>query len=400
MSTTLPLEEIRRTLSRDDLRTPDPYDIWKTSLGFQCKNLFNRHRLLGLAPAALLELFDLFINNRTRWFYQTQEYPIVRALAAQCLMNLHRLSPDPSLLAAARMHLTWLAEHAQPTGAGIGWGLGFRYAVQKDMVYPPAAAFSTMTPYVLEAFDEYQALVPGDADPGLLRRIHRFFAEDLVIMQDTARWLATSYTNSRDRVVINSLTYTLYAHARLLRLLDESERAVVADRIHRLYAFVVDHQNADGSWLYAPTDDSFIDCFHSCIVVKNILKANAYVPLDGAAEVARRGYEFIRNSCLDADAGLYKRFARRNKPGLIAFDLYDNAEALSLAIDMKDLDEAVRLQTRINEVFVRNGAIWSRISIFGTRHDRGSLRWAIMPYFYALTRLYLVERSLHPKCAA
>lgn len=391
--------EVRGIAMRNDLRTADPYDIWKTSIGFHCKNLFNRNRLLGIVPAGILEVFDLFINNRARWCYATQEYPIVRALAAQSLMNLYTRNADPALLAGVRGHLRWLTDNAASTGKGIGWGLGFKYAVQAGMVYPPNAAFSTMTPYALEAFDEYFLLAPDDRNDALLMRIYRFFSEDLVVMNETERWIATSYTNSRDRVVINALSYTMYATARLLRLLPDEERAGAELRIRKLFAFIADHQRADGSWLYAPTDSSFIDCFHSCIVVKNIIKSGAYLKLEGADELARRGYDFIRNAFQDCRSGLYRRFALRNKPGLIALDLYDNAEAMSLAIDMHDLTEAARLQARIAETFIRRGEIWSRVSVFGTRHDRGSLRWAVMPYFFALTRLWAETISRESSCA-
>ena len=60
------LKLIERICARDDLTTDDPYDIWKTSPGFLVKDLFNRHRYIGLLPAAVLTLVDTFINNTAR----------------------------------------------------------------------------------------------------------------------------------------------------------------------------------------------------------------------------------------------------------------------------------------------------------------------------------------------
>src|SRR6266568_2132984 len=54
---------------RNDLSTYDPYDIWKTSLGFQIKNLYNHRPRFGLIPAAVLALFDDLVNNNWRLFY-------------------------------------------------------------------------------------------------------------------------------------------------------------------------------------------------------------------------------------------------------------------------------------------------------------------------------------------
>ena len=38
--------------------------------------------MAGLGPAAILTVFDTFVNNRMRIGYRRQEYPIVRATAA------------------------------------------------------------------------------------------------------------------------------------------------------------------------------------------------------------------------------------------------------------------------------------------------------------------------------
>jgi len=64
---------IDRYCSTDDLSTSDPYDIWKTRLGFRVKELFHRHKYLGLLPAAALASADKFLNNGWRVFYTQQE---------------------------------------------------------------------------------------------------------------------------------------------------------------------------------------------------------------------------------------------------------------------------------------------------------------------------------------
>jgi hypothetical protein len=92
----------------DDLSSYDPYDIWKTALGFRVKKLFNRRPRLGLFPAAVLALFDDLVNHRLRMFYTRNEYPIVRAMAALGLLNLYRNNGDSRLLKGAERHLQWL----------------------------------------------------------------------------------------------------------------------------------------------------------------------------------------------------------------------------------------------------------------------------------------------------
>src|SRR5947208_1164714 len=84
---------IKHFCRRNDLSTYDPYDVWKTALGFEVKKLFNRHRRAGILPAGIFAFLDL-LNNDARSFYTKAEYPIVRAFAALCLLNLYRKHAD------------------------------------------------------------------------------------------------------------------------------------------------------------------------------------------------------------------------------------------------------------------------------------------------------------------
>ena len=147
------------------------------------------------------------------------------------------------------------------------------------------------------------------------------------------------------------------------------------------------NQNADGSWLYSPEGHSFIDCYHSCIVLKNLIKANDINTLPGSHEIIERGYQFVKDNFLVRDKGLFKRFVVANKPSLVRFDLYDNAEMLYLATLMEDTDLVSALADTIEEIFVRGDVIYSQIDIFGLRHGRNTLRWAVMPYFHALSKI-------------
>ena len=58
-------EFIERHCMREILSTYDPFDIWKTGVGYHAKALYYRHPLAGLLPAAVLTLFDIFLNVNT-----------------------------------------------------------------------------------------------------------------------------------------------------------------------------------------------------------------------------------------------------------------------------------------------------------------------------------------------
>lgn len=380
-------ELVERICARADLSTYDPYDIWKTRLGFASKDFFNRHRALGLLPVAALTLFDTYVNNNLRLFYRPQEYPIVRALAALALLNLYPRNPAPRLLAAARAHLDWLLAHASPGYSGPCWGIGFRQPIQPGLYYEASLPLATMTPYALEAFVRYRETTGDDSDLPVIRGVHAFFDRDLQVLEETDEWLVTSYSPLRDRRVVNAVSYAMYGRALALPYLQPEEQAHSLAKIGKLYAYVRAAQRADGSWLYSPDGAPFIDCFHSCIVLKNVLRTDRLLQLPGAQAVVARGYAYVLDAFHDPHTGLFRRFSIENKPSLVRFDLYDSAELLSLATLLHDNGRARDVAAAIERHFVRGDDIYSQIDRFGVRYNRNTLRWAVMPYLHALSTL-------------
>jgi len=376
----------------EDLATYDPYDIWKTSLGFRVKDLYNRRPWVGLVPAAVLGGFDNFLNNGRRWFYATQEYPIVRAIAALCMLNLYRRNGETRFVDFAARHLEWLVAHSCTGYSGPCWGLGFPHAVSVEVVYDANTPFSTMTPYPLEAFIAFRETCGEQRFEPIVRGILEFFERDLRVMEEDDETLATSYGPWQDRIVINAVAYTLYAYSVLLPYASASRRTDLVRKIGKLYRYILRHQRSDGSWFYSTQGRSFIDCFHTCIVLKNLIKASLAVELTDSAAVVQRGYAYLKRAFLDERAFLFRRFSIKNKPGLVRFDLYDNAETLNLALLMRDFGLADRLLASILHRFGEGPDIYSQIDVLGVRRNRNTLRWAVMPLLYAMTqRLTMVN---------
>jgi hypothetical protein len=378
---------IERFCARDDLSTDDPYDIWKTGLGFAVKDLFNRRRGLGMLPAAALTLFDSYVNNRLRLGYQRQEYPIVRALAALALLNIAERSNESSLHAAALIHLEWLRDHSCPGYSGPCWGLGFRNAVSAGLVYDENMPLTTMTPYALEAFVRYTTLTNDLQFVPVIEGIHAFYDRDVRVMDETADYVVLSYAAMRDRRVINAQSYSLLCLGLLRPYLRPPDRENATTRMRKLYAYIVRNQREDGSWFYSPDGRPFVDCFHTCIVLKNLEKVRRLIDLPGIEVVIARGYAYLLQNFMVQETGLFKRFTVANKPGLIRYDLYDNAEMLNLAILLGDSTLVRTLAEAIEKHFVSGGEVFSKIDWFGFRRNRNMLRWAVMPYLYALSQL-------------
>ncbi|MCK4348495.1 MAG: hypothetical protein KAW47_07750 [Thermoplasmatales archaeon] len=381
------MELINKFCTGDDLKTFDPYDLWKTAGGFIVKNFYNHHPKLGLVPAALFTLYDVFLNNERRNFYTPQEYPIVRAWAALILLNLYRHNRKASTIDNVVLHLDWLKQNTCHGYSGYCWGLGFKYAVSKDLIYDSNMPLSTMTPYPLEAFVTYTEISKSDAYLDVIRSIYSFFENDIQILEETKEYLVTSYAPLPDRKVVNAVSYSMYSLAILLPYIDEMEHQRLGQKIKKLFAFIVKSQNADGSWFYSPEGHSFIDCFHSCVVLKNIIKTNRAFPLHDSDQVVAQGYLYLKNNFFVEKVGLFKRFSKSNKPSIVKFDLYDNAEMLNLAILMGDGSLVGELRKAIEKNFCVGEDIYSQIDIMGKKRNKNMLRWAVMPYLYALSLL-------------
>jgi hypothetical protein len=179
----------------------------------------------------------------------------------------------------------------------------------------------------------------------------------------------------------------MYAHSLLLPYVPRHRLSDIQTKIKKLYNYVRRHQRPDGSWLYSPYGRSFIDCFHSCIVVKNIVKTHSLVGLPDASNTVSAGYEYIKRAFLNERSFLFTRFSLKNKPGLVKFDLYDNAEVLNLSVLLGDMTLAIPLVESIVTHFCRDSNVYSQIDYLGIRRKKNTLRWAVMPFLYAASSL-------------
>lgn len=383
------INSILKYCKGDDLAGFDPYDIWKTRGGYFVKQGFNRIRLLFAAPALALTLFDVFINNSARLFYKKQEYPIVRALAALTLMNLHQKTGLPEYLQAAETHLNWLHRNTSPNYKGSGWGLGFKWNISGDIVFSAETPLSTHTPYVLEALHTYYQITQDQDYLKRMNRVFDFYEHDIRLVYEQDNEAAVSYGPIGDIVVTNATSYTLFAYSIFHRHFPH-KAVEITDKIQRFYNFIRTMQRNDGSWLYAPFEkNTFIDCFHSAFILKNLIKVkkNIDFELDSIDEIIQSGYDSVIEGFLVKEKSLFKRFSLSNKPSLVKFDLYDNAEMLNLAFLMGDTALVQKLNAAIKSNFYKNDNIYSMIDILGYKKNKNTLRWAVLPYLFSLSHI-------------
>lgn len=371
----------KKYLLQETLLTYDPYDVWKTALGIKVKQLYYKHNIIGILPAGFLTIYDLYINNRLRLGLKKQEYPIVRAQAILSLINMYKREAKVVYIGYIKKHIDWLLNNSSKGYSGVCWGTGFKIVISDKIVYDANVPFSTNTPYVLEAFFEYYNITNDKKIFSIIESMYQFYEKDLVVLEENDDILVTSYGPFKDRIVTNSVAYTMYAYSIFYHFIEEKE--YIKEKIRKMYNFIVSVQLSNGSWLYAPYDDnSFIDCFHSAFILKNLIKTSKNIDINVNDDVINKGYNYIINHFYDKENGLFKRFSLSNKPSLVKFDLYDNAEMLNLSKLMNDLKFSQRLENNINRFYSMHD-IYSVIDIFNIKKNKNTLRWAVMPYILA-----------------
>lgn len=368
-------------LLNDNLLSYDPYDVWNTKLGFKVKNLYNRNKYLALLPSVIITLADLVCNTILRLCYSKQEYPIVRAQAAITLLKLYDKNSNSKYLKYAKVHIDWLIKNSSQGFNGLCWGLNFTWPAGKDLIYDKNEPFTTHTPYALEAIDFYIQLTGDHTYTEYIKRIYNYYEKDVKVMIETDEVLGVSYGTSNDRLITNAVSYTLFAYSIFSKYFNDFS---IIEKRMKLFNFIKSKQLPNGSWLYTPdAEDTFIDCFHTCFIIKNLIKANKIASLIGSEKIITNGSNYLLNNFYDENYGLFKRFSISNKPSIIKFDLYDNAEVLNLFSLLDNHKEFKKLNERINKYFIKKNNVYSVIDIFNFKRNKNTLRWAVMPYLNA-----------------
>jgi hypothetical protein len=375
-------------LLHSDLSTYDPYDVWKTDIGVKVKKLYYRNKYLGLIPAGGITIYDLYINNKKRNGYTTQEYPITRAQAAITLLNMYKQEKNLRYMEYAKKHIDWLLDNASKGYSGYCWGMNYDWVYTATETYDKNTPFSTHTPYPLEALVQYYNITKDETVLEAIKSVFLFLENDIKVMKETEDMLTLSYGVEKDRIVTNANSYSMYMYALLIDFLPEKEE-YIKGKIKKLYNFIISVQQDNGSWLYSPyDDDTFIDCFHSAIVVKNIIKTGRLTFLEDVDTVSTRGYTYIIKSFMNEEYNLCKRFSISNKISLTKFDLYDNAEVLNLAIMQDDKETVQKLSNAIQKHFINEkNEVASMIDLLGKRKNFNHLRWAVVPYLNTLSKM-------------
>ena len=212
------------------------------------------------------------------------------------------------------------------------------------------------------------------------------FLESLKIMYQDDQQLALSYAPiDEPRMVINANSYAAYAYAMHAIHGDPKNKKHALEKVKKLTQWVVAQQHDNGSWDYYADElpGNFIDCFHSCFVVKNLLKAQKLLPDTSTLsdDAITNGWKYIQTHLYDSKEKMCRRFIVKQIKDPYVWDLYDQAEYLGLLLEFDQIELAQSFEQNIRNCFSSKGDHWyCKVDIFGRKWGKDFDRWGISPF--------------------
>ncbi len=336
MTPPLPLDRIRDTLRRFvawlDRYGETSYDhqsFFAGPLGRGAKALYYRKRLLGTLAVAPMVLCEAFIPSARRLFWIRQRFPIADAHYAMGFAFVARVSGEQAYYRRAVHFLDVLRETRCPGYERTAWGYPFDWETSGGTIRRRTPLITTVA-YGYEAFREVYELDKDEQWRQVMRSIAQHALLDYRDFETSPRAASCAYTPGPDDSggTVNASAYRAFLLTRAA--LDFSE-AEYGEAGARNMNFVLDSQNADGSWYYS-TDGQrdFVDHFHTCFVLKALAKIEMLTGEPRCTAAIERGVGYYVRNLFD-DECRPRPFSRAPRPTVYRHELYDYAECLNLA---------------------------------------------------------------------
>jgi hypothetical protein len=301
-------------------------------VGGLAKSYYYRHPRLGLAAVAPLIFFEAFIPSARALFFHRVRFPIADAHFAMGFAFLYEATNESAFLERATHFLKELQRTRCPDFNEYCWGYPFDWVTRNGTIKKDTPLITT-TPYVYEAFLQIWKLDPRDEWSRVLESIVRHAVADIKDFKTSEKASSCSYSPYDRGGVINAAAYRAFMLTSAANVFSRPEYWEIAERNLN---FVLENQNADGSWYYA-TDGvrDFVDHFHTCFVMKALAKIHSLTGHEGCLAALVEGVKFYLANLFDAD-GLPRPFSKAPRLTVYKRELYDCAESLNLCLLLRD----------------------------------------------------------------
>jgi hypothetical protein len=163
----------------------------------------------------------------------------------------------------------------------------------------------------------------------IIQSIARHAALDIKDFRTSENATSCSYTPYDGGGVINAAAYRSFLLTSASQVFSNDDYWKTAERNLN---FVLENQNADGSWFYAVDGvRDFVDHYHTCFVMKALAKIHALTSHEATLKALSKGVNYYLTNLFDED-GLPKAFSKAPRLTVYKRELYDCAECINLCL--------------------------------------------------------------------
>lgn len=350
---------VRRFIAWLDRYGEASYDFqsfYAGRLGKSAKALYYRKPALGTLAVSPIIFCEALLPSARRFFWKRQRFPIADAHYTMGFALLAQVFGEDRSYRRATHFLEILEKTRCPGFDHDCWGYPYDWVTLRGTIKEGTPLITTV-PYVYEAFKLVYEIDGYPRWRQVMRSVAQHAFQDYKDFETSVDASTCSYTpDPRDSVgVINANAYRAFLLFSAARDFSEEKYAAVGERNLN---FVIESQNADGSWYYANDGKRhFTDHFHTCFVLKALAKIEALTSHPKCTKAIERGVGYYIDQLFD-ERRLPRPFSRAPRLTVYRRELYDYAECLNLAVLLRGrfpgLDRIFR--TVLDEVLT----VWQR----------------------------------------
>ena len=406
MSSAAMCDKVQETISKFvgwlDWYGENSYDFqtfYASPVGQRAKALYYKQPFLGTMAVAPIIFCEAFLPSARRLFWKPQRFPIADAHYAMGFATLFQALGEQKYYQRA-VHFLEVLEATRCQGQKhYAWGYPFDWVGIGGTVKAETPLITT-EPYVYEAFSYVYEIDKDQKWREIMQSLARHASEDYFDYETSPRASRGSYSPTPEpsgKGVVNASAYRAFLLTKAAEDFSEEKYRKQAERnMH----FVLESQNADGSWYYAMDGKrSFVDHFHTCFVMKALAKIERLTGDSHCTKAIERGVEYYVKYLFD-EAGLPKPFSKAPRLTIYRRELYDYAECINLVTLLRgrfpELEN--RLETVLDDITARwqrpDGSFRSRHLLLGW-DDVPMHRWAQAQLFRSLCLLLAQNPTKH-----
>jgi len=294
------------------------------------KALYYKRPLLGTLAVSPMIFCEAFAPSARKMFWKPQRFPIADAHYSMGFAFLSQVFGQDKYHARAVHFLEVLKETRSPGYDHYCWGYPFNWETRSGTIKTGTPLITTV-PYVYEAFRQVHRIDGNPEWRKIMESIALHVLQDYRDFETSPAASTCSYTPEPGNAggIINASAYRAFLLTQAALDFSEEKFRRVAERNLN---FVIESQNADGSWYYSNEGErNFVDHFHTCFVLKALAKIEALTGHSECTKAIKKGVGYYVANLFDQHS-MPKPFSRSPRLTVYRRELYDYAECINLAV--------------------------------------------------------------------